>query len=72
MGLRPPLLNLKRHSRGTLWYDLLRRNIARTRLLPRSPLIEVHDLSPLSEMVLSVIHNSLEATTDCLGDIVAQ
>ena len=28
MGLRPPLFNLKRHGRGTLWYDLLQRSIA--------------------------------------------
>ena len=28
MGLRPPLLILKRHSRGTLWYNPLQRSIA--------------------------------------------
>ena len=28
MGLRPPLFISKRHSRGTLWYDLLQRSIA--------------------------------------------
>ena len=37
--------------------------------MPQSPLIEVHDLSPLSVAVLSIFHNSIEDTTDCLGDI---
>ena len=69
MGLRPPLFTSKRHSRGTLWYDLLQRCIAVSAAVARSPLIEVHDLSPLSVVVLSIIHNSLKATTDCPGDL---
>ena len=36
--------------------------------MPRSPLIDVHDVSPLPVVVLSIIH-TLKATTDCLGDI---
>ena len=31
--------------------------------------MEVHDLSPLSVVVLSIIHNSLQCTTYCLGGI---
>ena len=60
MGLRPPSFVLKRHSRRTLWYDLLQRSIpvsAAVAPVPRSPLVEVHDLSPLSVVVLSIIHN---------------
>ena len=32
VGLRPPLFVLKRHSRGTLWYDLFTAHYSRERI----------------------------------------
>ena len=69
MGLRLQLiLLLKRHSRGTLSCDQ-RAVKPGARLLPRLPLIGVHDLSPLSVFFFPIICNSLKATTDCLGNM---
>ena len=45
--------------RGTLWYDLW----AWARLLTRSPLVEVHDLSP------RLLSKKAKQPTDCLGDV---
>ena len=58
MGLRPPLFILKRHSRVTLWHDLLQRSIAVSAAVASvaAHCIEVHDLSPLSVVVLSINH----------------
>ena len=70
MGMRPPLFHLKRHSRGTLLlYDLLQRSIAvSAAVAPVATHWGSRFIASLGDG-LSIIHNSLEATTDCLGDI---
>ena len=51
---------LRSHRRGTLCYGLY----PCARLLPRSPPVEVHDLSPRFGVV-----DSAQTATDCLGDV---
>ena len=59
--LRPPWFFLRSHRRGTLCYGLNQW----ARLSPRSPTVEVHDLSP--RLWSSIL---LQTAMDCLGDVV--
>ena len=65
VGLRPPKFVLRRHSRGTVWYDLLHNSIRERGCCPSQHSLSLHDLSP--RWWLST---ALKATSDCLGDVV--
>ena len=60
LGLRPPLFCVKRHSRGTLWYDLCYR---------RTVVVDIYVISyeciSVCSMPIAVIGNALTIVSFC-------